>query len=77
MKSLENRIKKLEEQLNISDLPSYWEYMNDYEDKYHDIDLREILNREKIEFNIFVIHDLIERDDKIEKFKKKGKQKDY
>ncbi len=77
MKSLENRIKKLEEQLNISDLPSYWEYMNDYEDKYHDIDLREILNREKIEFNIFVIHDLIKRDDKIEKFKKKGKQKDY
>ncbi len=77
MKSLENRIKKLEGQLNISDLPSYWEYMNDYEDKYHDVDLREILNREKIEFNIFVIHDLIKRDDKIEKFKKKGKQKDY
>ena len=77
MKSIEKRIKRLEEVLNISEIPSYREYMNDLEGRYDDVDLNEILKREKINFDIFVIHDLIERDDKIELFKGTGEIKEY
>ena len=77
MNSIERRIKKLEEQVNVSNLPSYREYMNDHEDKYHDLDLWEILKREKVKFDVVVIHDLIERDDKIKLVKRTGETKEY
>jgi len=43
MKSIEKRIRRLEEALNISELPSYKEFMNDLEGRYDDVDLDEIL----------------------------------
>ena len=72
MKSIKKRIMQLEETLNISDLPSYKDYMNDIEGKFDDIDLNEILKREKNPFDIVVIHDLLNKDEKIKSFKEKG-----
>ena len=72
MKAIERRIKKIEEALNVSDLPSYKEYINDFEGKYDDVDLDEILKREKIPFDIFVMHDLIHKDERIKLFTAKG-----
>jgi len=77
MNSIEKRIRKLEEQLNVSKVPGYREFINDYEDKYHDVDLGEILAREKIKFDICVIHDLVNRDEKIELYKRTGEIKEF
>ena len=73
MKSIEKRIRRLEEALNISELPTYKEFMNDLEGRYDDVDLGEILNRENISFDVFVIHDLLNKDEKIKLFKARDK----
>ena len=70
MKAIENRLKLLEEKINISGLPTLREYMDDYEDKYHDVDLNEILQRENKEFNIGIIHQMMERDEKIKQYQR-------
>lgn len=68
MKAIEKRLRMLEERINVSKLPTLREYMEDYEDKYHDVDLDEILKRENKEFNLGVIHQLIARKEKIKEF---------
>ena len=73
MKSIEKRIRRLEKELNISELPTYKEFMNDLEGGYDDVDLGEILNRENIPFDVFVIHDLLNKDEKIKLFKARDK----
>ena len=65
MKSIERRIVQMEEALNIAELPSYRDYMNDMEGNFDDVDLNEILKREKIPFDICVIHDLLNKDEQI------------
>ncbi|HEX9973283.1 MAG TPA: hypothetical protein VGD14_14520 [bacterium] len=44
--------------------------MDDYEGKYNDVDLWEIMKREKIKLNISVLHDLVEKDAKIDEYQK-------
>ena len=68
MNSIEKRLRKLEEKVHATELPSYQEYMKDYEDKYHDVDLWEILKKEKKPFHVGVYYDLVRRDAKVEEY---------
>ena len=76
MKAIEKRLKLLEEKINVSELPTLREYMDDYEDRYHDVNLNEILRRENKELHIGILHDLVARDEKIKQYQQNQKQVD-
>lgn len=68
MKAIEKRLKMLEAKINVSELPTLREYMEDYEDKYRDVDVNDILKQENKEFELGVIHQLLARNEKITEF---------
>lgn len=70
MKTIEKRLRLLEQRINVSGLPTLQEYMDDGEDRYHDVDLNEILQRENQELHIGILHQLVERDEKIKRYQR-------